>query len=159
VDDEGRATSRLAEQLVVVVNRFTVLLRRDLRGAGVSLPQARALSALYAREPRRITELAESEQVSQPGMTSLVNTLEERGLVVRRPAPDDRRAVQVWLTAAGRSMMAAVRAARSDSVRRHLVEMDAADIGRLVDGVSVLMHLNDAIRRSRRSGANDGGVG
>jgi DNA-binding MarR family transcriptional regulator len=92
-------------------------------------------------------------------MTSLVNTLEERGLVVRRPAPDDRRAVQVWLTAAGRSMMAAVRAARSDSVRRHLVEMDAADIGRLVDGVSVLMHLNDAIRRSRRSGANDGGVG
>ncbi|MDI2127746.1 MarR family winged helix-turn-helix transcriptional regulator [Yinghuangia seranimata] len=52
--------------------------------------------------PMRLTELARTEQVSQPGITQLVTRLERDGLVERRPDPADRRAVLVHITPAGR---------------------------------------------------------
>jgi DNA-binding MarR family transcriptional regulator len=54
-----------------------------LHGAGCSLPS---------------TVIAERLLVSTASMTSLLNTLERRGLVVRRPHPTDGRKVLVELT-------------------------------------------------------------
>jgi DNA-binding MarR family transcriptional regulator len=46
--------------------------------------------------------------VTAATMTGLLDTLERRGLVARRPHPDDRRRVLVEATAAGRELLAAV---------------------------------------------------
>ena len=51
--------------------------------------------------PRRITELAAEERVTQPAITLLVNRLEERGWVKRFADPSDGRAVLVSLTPVG----------------------------------------------------------
>ena len=152
-NEEKVPTTRLAEELVSAVNRFTVLLRGELRQAGVTLPQARALSALFTDEPQRITELAESEQVTQPAMTSLVNSLERKGLVVRRTAADDRRAVEVSLTPAGREMMRAVRRARIKTVDGHLAELPPDEHAILAAGVPALGLLNENIRKHRHAAA------
>src|SRR6478735_7136874 len=54
--------------------------------------------------PVRLTDLAKTEQVSQPGITQLVTRLERDGLVERRPDPSDGRAVLVHITEAGRRL-------------------------------------------------------
>lgn len=62
------------------------------------------LDTLALGGPRRLTELARTEQISQPGLTQLVTRLERDGLVERRPDPADGRAVLVHITENGRDV-------------------------------------------------------
>src|ERR1700748_2310887 len=59
--------------------------------------------------PRRITELAAEERVTQPAITLLVNRLEERGWVKRIPDPSDGRAVLVSLPPVGEDIFEEIR--------------------------------------------------
>jgi DNA-binding MarR family transcriptional regulator len=54
------------------------------------------------QEARRV---AEESGISRGTLTGVVTTLEVRGLVRRRPHPDDRRSVLVSATAAGQTLM------------------------------------------------------
>lgn len=71
----------------------------------ISLTAASTLATLERAGPRRITELALSEGVTQPSMTVLVSGLARSGLVERRQDFGDRRAVLVGLTHAGSSYL------------------------------------------------------
>ncbi|MBF6339101.1 MarR family transcriptional regulator [Nocardia abscessus] len=77
------------------------------------------LDTLAHRGPMRLTDLTETEQLTQPGITQLIARLERDGLVLRRRDPGDGRAVIVHLTEAGRQ----VRQTRRDDRVRHLVPM------------------------------------
>ena len=52
-----------------------------------------------AKEPIRLTDLAEEMQVTKPSATTMVQRLERKGLVERRPSPEDARSKLVVLTA------------------------------------------------------------
>jgi DNA-binding MarR family transcriptional regulator len=75
-----------------------------------------------AEEPMRLSTLARTEQVSQPGITQLVARLEREGLICRSPDPSDGRGVLVRITEAGRQV---VRSRRDDRAR-HLGPVLAA---------------------------------
>ena len=51
------------------------------------------------------TELAQASLLTSGTITARIDGLEERGLVERRPCPDDRRAIQIRLTPAGRELI------------------------------------------------------
>src|SRR5436309_11237996 len=75
----------------------------------VSRTEVGVLRSLLAR-PRRITELASEERVTQPAITLLVNRLADRGWVERASDPSDGRAVLVSLTAEGQAVFDRVKA-------------------------------------------------
>lgn len=77
------------------------------------------LDTLAHRGPSRLTDLTETEQLTQPGITQLITRLERDGLVLRRRDPGDGRAVIVDLTEAGRR----VRQSRHDDRVRHLIPL------------------------------------
>lgn len=52
-----------------------------------------------AKEPIRLTDLAEEMQVTKPSATTMVQRLERKGLVERMPSPEDARSKLVVLTA------------------------------------------------------------
>ncbi len=52
-----------------------------------------------AKEPIRLTDLAEEMQVTKPSATTMVQRLERKGLVERLPSPEDARSKLVVLTA------------------------------------------------------------
>lgn len=76
---------------------------------GMSFVRIKALRRL-ARTPMSMRELAEQLTTDAPYTTVVVDDLEERGLVDRRPDPDDRRRKIVAATAQG--VRAAQRAER-----------------------------------------------
>jgi DNA-binding MarR family transcriptional regulator len=98
---------------------LVVWLRR-LAPNTVSTSTMTTLGTLQAVGPLRISDLAEREAISQPGMTTLVNRLEAAGLAERFADPTDGRASLVRITAAGRRMVADRRAARRDAVLAEL---------------------------------------
>jgi DNA-binding MarR family transcriptional regulator len=84
------------------------------RRQNVHLTAFATLASLGRTSPRRITDLAAIQGITQPAMTILVKKLEQAGLVERAPDPDDRRAALVSLTAAGEQLL---RERREDGVR------------------------------------------
>ena len=98
-----------------------VLGRRGKRE--LSRTAASVLATLRDIGPRRITELAESEGIAQPTVTTLVGRLERDGLVERRADPADARAVLVHLSDDGLERLDAMRAAREAVLEKRLAAL------------------------------------
>jgi DNA-binding MarR family transcriptional regulator len=77
----------------------------------LSLSQYRMLS-MIARRSARSSSLAAELSLTKPTVSVAIETLQAQGLIVRRPDPDDRRAVRVEPTDAGRAALAATEAAQ-----------------------------------------------
>lgn len=84
----------------------------------ISLTSASTLATVERTGPRRITDLAAIEGVTQPSMTALVTVLERAGLVKRRQDPGDQRVVLVALTAAGTDYLRSRRRAGAEAFAR-----------------------------------------
>jgi DNA-binding MarR family transcriptional regulator len=113
-----------------------VLGRRGKRE--LSRTAASVLATLRDSGSRRITELAESEAIAQPTVTTLVGRLERDGLVQRAPDPDDARAVRVHLTDAGRARLAEMRAARALLLDARLERLTTDERALLISALPVL---------------------
>ena len=113
--------------------RLARVAEQTCQSTGISLPQYRLLVSA-ADGPQRASELAAAVGVSRPTLTSLVDGLEQAGLVRRVPVASDRRGIQLELTAAGRE--ATYRAERALSVRLlTLMNGEPQNVVPLVHGV------------------------
>jgi DNA-binding MarR family transcriptional regulator len=102
LDDETLATWRA---FLNAHARVTRAISRDLAAAGLpDLSWYDVLWALY-RKPLRVKELAEAVVLSPTAMSRFVDRVEKAGYVRREPDPDDRRALQVTITGAGRDLL------------------------------------------------------
>lgn len=92
--------------LVQTYEAWNALAHRALRQHRLSPAGRQALAVLEgAGRPLSPTTIAERLLVTTASMTSLLDTLERRGLLTRSPDPDDRRKVLVTLTEDGRQVV------------------------------------------------------
>jgi DNA-binding MarR family transcriptional regulator len=75
--------------------------RRALAEKGLTVVQAHALMRMSEMPPGPMSRLAEGLGVDPSWATGLVDRLQARGEVARRPSPEDRRVKIVELTGAG----------------------------------------------------------
>ena len=101
----------------------------------LSPPQAIAVRLLS--EPRTMSELASAMHCDNSNVTGIVDRLEERGLVERRPAEHDRRVKLIAATSAGEDLR--------DQLNRRLAEPPEA-IARL--SAKDQRTLRDILRRA-----------
>jgi DNA-binding MarR family transcriptional regulator len=95
----------------------------------------------------RMGELAEAIVLSRSGLTTVVDRMEEAGLLQRRLVPGDRRAVDVALTAAGRRRFAAAAAVHRRGIDEHFVSHLSTAEGRAL--ARALERVRDAARARR----------
>ncbi|HEY1365141.1 MAG TPA: MarR family transcriptional regulator [Xanthobacteraceae bacterium] len=129
-------------------------VRRRLRERfDVTLPRFDLLAQLE-RTPQGMTlgELSQRMMVSNGNVTGLVDRLVEQGLISRRPAPNDRRAQIVSLTAPGRRFFRSMARANGEWIGELFAELSAADIATLMRLLArtKLSARNAIARRSRR---------
>ena len=130
----------LADELDARLAALYRMLRRR-GGAQMSRTAASVLAILRDTGPRRITELAELEAVTQPTVTTLVGRLERDGFVQRAPDPDDARAVRVHLTESGLERLEAMHAARTAVLEARLATFTADERAALAAALPVLRKL------------------
>jgi DNA-binding MarR family transcriptional regulator len=99
--DPARRAWRAMSALVLDHDRKVAVSK----ALGMSWTRALVLRRLAA-EPLTLSALAAQLTADPPYVTLMVDDLEERGLVERRPHPGDRRAKLVSLTPAGRAAVA-----------------------------------------------------
>ena len=97
--------------------------------------QFRALRVLRRHGVMRLSELSDRLKIAARSTTEVIDALEARDLVGRRPDPDDRRAILVDLTEHGMQVLQAIREARGAESERafdRLTSADRTNLGRIL---------------------------
>jgi DNA-binding MarR family transcriptional regulator len=105
-----------------ILTRVALTLAPICEAKNLTLSQYRHLF-LIAEAPRRAAALADAFEVSRPMVAMSIRALEERGLVARKPVPEDGRGVEIHMTAAGRRLLREVERALMD----HLYQLAGKD--------------------------------
>jgi DNA-binding MarR family transcriptional regulator len=115
--------TELAARLRLVVGRLHRRIRIDGRESIPPL-QLSALATVEQYGPLRLSELARREAVTAPTMSRVLAALDEQGLVIRTPDPNDARGVRIVLSDEGAARLAEVRSHRTALVARRLARLD-----------------------------------
>lgn len=119
------------ELLMAVARSMRRAFGAALADYDVTPSQARALRIVTDLasddEAPRLSVLAERLRIAPRSATEVVDALEERGLVTRRPDPADRRAVCVSATDEGRRLQEVLSQARRVATGEYLAVLSTAD--------------------------------
>lgn len=130
--------AEIASRLRLVVGRISRRLRLDPAGEQLTSTQLVTLSIIDQLAPSRIGDLASAEGISAATMTRVVAALADRGLVERRPDPDDGRACLVLLSSHGNAEVTRIRNQRTGYLATRLGECTPEQRAILVAALPVL---------------------
>lgn len=109
-----------AREVRVTVGRLRRRFRETYDTEGLTPSQTSVLSRLDKEGPASASALAAAERVRPQSMAATLSVLEERGLIQRRPDPDDGRRQLVSASEAGRAFLADKRRAGEEWLARSL---------------------------------------
>lgn len=130
------------------------IIRR--RSQMLSLTALSTLATLERTGPRRLTDLAVVEEITQPSMTSLVTQLEQLGLAERLRDRVDARVVLVAITRAGRQLLRKRRRVGAEALMELIDKLDEQDAADLNAALPALLRLVDAVADSDAFTRGDG---
>jgi len=122
------------------------IIRR--RSRTLSLTALSTLATLEHAGPKRLTDLAVTEEITQPSMTSLVTQLEQLGLAERRRDRADARVVLVAITRTGRQLIRERRRAGAKALTESIDKLDEQDAAELNVALPALLRLVDLVAES-----------
>ena len=139
------------ERTEVAMRLIPVLLRigRRIRPASGELAVGHfsVLGTLYRYGPQRPSDLARIERFSPPAVSRVIGALEDRGLVVRTPSPEDARSTVVDITDEGRRLLIEIRTEQGRAVAELLRVLDDDELGTVAGAL-------DALEKVSRDAAN-----
>jgi DNA-binding MarR family transcriptional regulator len=115
-----RITDYPMHYIAAIQRQNQINLGHKLRSFGLSVPMWRALSALNDKEGVTIGQLAELTVLDRSSLGRLLEDMAELGLIERESPPDDRRAVVIRISEAGRRRFAEALPSYRDHTRRLL---------------------------------------
>lgn len=101
--------------------------------------QAMCLRVLEGNDGITQRDVTDALQLARPTVSKMLKTMEQAGLVKRRPDPHDQRLVRVSLTSAGRRLASDLRevaAAHIGETIGALPERDLEELARLLEELS-----------------------
>ena len=101
-----RRDEMLCFSLGVAMRRVSKLYAEALAQFDITPPQLFLLTCLEMDDGQKPRDLAEMVSLDSSSMTPLLDRTEAAGLLVRRPDPDDRRSLRIFLTDKGRELSA-----------------------------------------------------
>lgn len=123
------------------VMRFIRQQMRLHRQAELTVPQFRTLIFLSHHDGITLSKLAEHLGLSTPAVSRMVETLVKRGLTLRKGGTDDRRRIQLSLTAKGKKVFETAHGATQIAVAQTLRTVPNKELPRISWALRVLSDL------------------
>jgi DNA-binding MarR family transcriptional regulator len=101
-DDDVRLTAGLLRH---GMSRLGRRLRAERIAHGLTLSRLSLLNALARAGPMTASALAATERLQPQSLTRMLSRLEDDGLIVRSPDPEDRRQVRIDITREGLAVL------------------------------------------------------
>jgi len=122
----------LGEAFWAVARQLREVSQETLAPWAISPSHLRALRVLRRHGVMRLSELSDRLHIAPRSTTEVIDALESRGLVQRRPDPGDRRATLVEVTGHGASVLDAIRGTEAERVFGRLSQADRAHLARIL---------------------------
>jgi len=135
-----RAPQTLAFLLSQVGIHASRRFAERIAAVDLSPPLFRVLNLVAAAEGRSQQAIAAAIEIPASRMVALVDELEQRGLVERRPDPEDRRVRALFLTAEGKRCLRRGRQIAKQHEEEMTKGMSPADRKRLVDLLQTIVN-------------------
>lgn len=116
-----------------VARLMRTVFDRRVKALGITRPQWLALRRLTRSPGASQSELAEMMEIERAPAGKIVDRLEERGWVERRPDPVDRRINRIFLTDRGERVHAAIWPIAQSTTADALVDLSAAEHAKLTE--------------------------
>jgi DNA-binding MarR family transcriptional regulator len=122
----------LSETFWAVARQLRNTSQETLAPWDITPAQLRALRVLTRRGVIRLSELSQHLHIAARSTTEVVDALEARGLVQRRPDRGDRRATLVALTEHGSGILDAIRGTEAERAFGRLSQTDRIHLARIL---------------------------
>ncbi|MBN1934334.1 MAG: winged helix-turn-helix transcriptional regulator [Anaerolineae bacterium] len=111
-----------ADRLLNLFDRLRKLAfdQNPLEESGVTMPQLTLLDWVAASPGCGVQDIAAGLDLTSPTVSVAVRRLEMRGLMERRPDPQDGRAIQLFLTGRGQKLQGRAHTFRREKMQRLL---------------------------------------
>jgi DNA-binding MarR family transcriptional regulator len=137
---ETAQTNETAARLRRAITRLNRRLRHSSLG-GISPAQASMLESIEKGTNPSLGDLAVAEQMKPPSVTRVVQSMQELGLIICTPDPDDRRCTRVQLSPLGRKEIAAIRRRKTEFLEQKLLSLSVGDQRKAQDLAAFLERL------------------
>ena len=114
----------LARRVRPAMTKLYVSYFRTAEHSELTGPQLSIMTRIAEHGPSRISQLADAEGVRMPTAANTINPLDNRGLVQRTRAVEDRRGVSVELTELGMQELKRVGEERTQSLAEMISTLD-----------------------------------
>jgi MarR family transcriptional regulator, 2-MHQ and catechol-resistance regulon repressor len=115
---------RLYEALSDLLRVYQFRDRDTICCHDISVTQCYALEALVDSGPRTLNELAAQLFLDKSTASRVVSTLERKGYITRQTHPEDRRAILIDVTTAGRKLCRTIQGELIDETRKLLDDFE-----------------------------------
>lgn len=107
--DSRQLDEELSLKLFVVLTRALNSIKKrveeDIKRTGLNTTEFAVLELIYSKGDQPIQKIGEKVLIASSSITYVVDKLEEKKLIARKPCPNDRRVTHATITEAGRALM------------------------------------------------------
>jgi len=114
-----------------------------VRMIGITQSEYNCLVQFYDQERMGVKELSERLGITPGGVTRIITSLENKGYVERRIAPDDRRNINVILTKQGKKIVERIRKVSAEIHEEIFKRIDADSRDEVVKAIQQLLNALD----------------
>ena len=107
----------------------------------ITVEQYHILRHIHHHEKGSVRDLADAKHISRPAISRTVDVLVNKGLITRTSNPDDRRYVQLALTASGQELLKAVFENTQAWMITRFADLDNEDLAAIAKGLTALKKL------------------
>jgi len=143
--------SEQVARLRAIIGRLARELNDTSTGADLTPTQYSVLALVHVRGPIGLTELTELEGLNPTMLSRIVKVLDERGLIVRLPDPNDLRAARVAATGEGARVHEHIREQRTRVLAECLERLPPQTADQLLAAVPAMEALAEAVRLPARA--------
>src|SRR5699024_1085828 len=107
--DKNKLEEELSLKLFIVLTRSLESIKRhveeDIRCLGLNPTEFAVLELIYSKGDQSIQKIGEKILIASSSITYVVDKLEQKKLLKRKPCPKDRRITYASITTAGKDFM------------------------------------------------------
>ncbi|WP_321790061.1 MarR family winged helix-turn-helix transcriptional regulator [Paraburkholderia sp. J94] len=134
----------VAKDLTTAISRLLRRLRTEANPTELALSQMGVLARLEQGGPMTTADLARAELMKPQSMGVILASLEQEGLIERRPHPTNRRQILFVLTAAGVAVRTSHRAMKRNWLVGALDQLPTTDLEALIAAIAIIEKIGDS---------------
>lgn len=140
-------TQKSQDVLVLLrqIIRATDLQEKDIsRSTGLTVPQLMLMQSLRLKTQMTTGELAKEMGLAQATVTSILDRLEKKALILRERGVEDKRKVWVTLTDTGLERLKSAPTVQQDLFVRHFEDLQSWEQSMMIACLERIAHMLDA---------------